>query len=238
VTIFLVSGFMDGELWPWDERLAYAIANTTRPRIELASLRRSYELLTPASRLQAIQGLQNTCKGMPWELVDKLLADLWVQTGVTPPNTPPDPDRAIGWSDARALERDGVEFAPHSVTHRIASQLTAAESEQEIAESVARLNAELVRPLPVYAWPTGRAQDFSQRDMLLAQKQGLLGAVSADPGYSDFKSAIRAPTSRYAIKRFAFAAQTDVNVQYGTGIEELKNRVRRGPHFNKNEQLD
>jgi peptidoglycan/xylan/chitin deacetylase (PgdA/CDA1 family) len=238
VTVFLVSGFMDGDLWPWDERLAYAVLNTTRSRVELATLQRRFELQTPEYKNAAVQILQNACKSLPWTQVGAVLEELWLQTGVLPPKAPLAVDRAIGWQDARALEREGVDFAPHSVTHRVASQLPAEESDYEIVHSVERLKAELVRPLPVYAWPTGRSEDFGHRDMLLAQKHGLLGAVSADPGYSDFKSAIRTPVQMFAIRRFAFSAQTDVNVQYGTGIEELKNRMRGMPSSARKRQTD
>jgi len=226
VTIFLVSGFMDGKLWPWDEKLAHAVHATTRAQLEVPSLQRRYELATREQKQLAIHQLQDACKTLPWEDADKLLHEIWGQAGIDPGDAPPPAHRPIGWSDARALEREGVDFAPHSVTHRITSRLSDEEASHEIVHSAERLRAELARPTPVYAWPTGRAQDFKERDILLARKHGLLGAVSAETGYSDFKSAIKSPWELFSIRRFAFASQADVNVQYGTSIEELKNRVR------------
>lgn len=226
VTIFLVSGFMDGNLWPWDEKLAHAVATTTRAQLEVPSLQRRYELASRQQKHLAVQQLQNACKTLPWPEADKVLREIWAQTGIDPGDSPPPAHRPIGWSDARALEREGVEFAPHSVTHRITSRLSDDEASHEIVHSLERLTAELVRPTPVYAWPTGRTQDFGARDVLLARKHGMLGAVSAESGYGDFKSAIKSPDELFSIRRFAFASQADVNVQYGTSIEELKNRMR------------
>ena len=226
VTIFLVSGFMDGVLWPWDEKLAYAVSSTSRPQLEIPSLQRRYDLATRTQKNLAIQQLQDACKTLPWQHADQLMHEICRQAGIDPSDSPPPAHRPIGWSDARALEREGVDFGPHSVTHRITSRLSHDEASHEIVHSLERLRAELVRPTPVYAWPTGRAQDFTERDVLLARKHGLLGAVSAETGYSDFKSAIKAQNELFAIRRFAFASEADVNVQYGTSIEELKNRVR------------
>ena len=226
VTIFLVSGFMDGKLWPWDEKLAHVLTATTRSALEVPSLRQRYPLATREQKHHAIHQLQNACKTLSWHEADKVLHEIWAQAGIDPGDSPPPLHRPIGWSDARALERDGVDFAPHSVTHRITSRLSDDEASHEIVHSVERLNAELVRPTAVYAWPTGRAQDFTERDVLLARKHGMLGAVSAETGYADFRSAIKSPNELFSIRRFAFASEPGVNVQYGTSIEELKNRVR------------
>src|SRR3569833_3598096 len=93
-----------------------------------------------------------------YELVDEIARQL----GVALPAAPPPEFRPLTWDEARLLERQGGEFAPHSVTHRIFSQLTLEEARAEIGTSWRRLQEEMRRPLPEFAWPTGSAADYTQ----------------------------------------------------------------------------
>jgi peptidoglycan/xylan/chitin deacetylase (PgdA/CDA1 family) len=118
-----------------------------------------------------------------------------------------------------------VDFAPHSVTHRIFSRLATEEAETEIALSWRRLQEELCKPLPVFAWPTGRAADYSARDVALAGRMGLAAYVTAEDDYAELAGSgqRQAPL---ALKRFAFPGQVIDVLQYGSAIERLKQVAR------------
>jgi peptidoglycan/xylan/chitin deacetylase (PgdA/CDA1 family) len=226
VTIFLVSDFIDRKLWPWDEQLAYCVMKSRKSSVKVAGIPLALTLDSPATRQTAIDKLQKHCKTLPWEQVETLLSALWKDLDVSPPATPPNGHQPLSWDEVRQLESAGVDFGPHSVTHRVASQLTDSESRDEIATSWNRLQSELSRPLPIYAWPTGRTRDFSNRDVKIAQELGLLGAVATNDWYGKFGQKDLSRESLFRIDRFAIASQVDINLQYGTAIEQLKHMAR------------
>jgi peptidoglycan/xylan/chitin deacetylase (PgdA/CDA1 family) len=225
-TIFLVSGFIDRQLWPWDEQLAFCMEQTKVQSLEIPGTSRGFTLASPAQRSAAIDFLQKHCKSLPWQEMQALLEQLWQRLEVQPPLHPPQGDEALNWDEVRELEAAGIDFAPHSVTHRVASQLSIAQSREEISTSWGRLQSELRRPLPVYAWPTGRSVDFGTRDTQIASEIGLLGAVSTNDAYGDFRREPQAADALFRVDRFAFASDIDINLQYGTAIERLKQKAR------------
>lgn len=226
-TIFLITGFIDRQLWPWDEQVAYYLSRTHVPTIHVDEIGR-IDLPTPTARAHAIDLLQRHCKSLPWPRAQALLDGLWRGLDVRPSAEAPAGHQALSWDEIRGLEAEGVDFGPHSVTHRVASQLTDDESRCEIETSWARLRAELERPLPVYAWPTGRRVDFGTRDCAIARSGSLLGAVSTNDEYANFRMTGRATDAQYAVDRFAFSSDPVVNLQYGSAVELVKQSIRAG----------
>lgn len=218
VTIFLITGFLDGILWPWDDQLAHALANTavSHANLELGSTPVALHLQDDAARRTTLHQLRTVCKSIsvdPYVVVAQV-AEL-LETSV--PSKPPAHYKPLTWDAARALERHGVDFGPHSVTHRIFSQLAPDEARKEIVTSWSRLQQELRNPLSVFAWPTGRGVDFSARDMRLAGELGLDAAVSTNAGY-----ALRPPANspeRYGLCRFAFPNDVPTVLRYGSWLE-------------------
>ncbi|HEY4342402.1 MAG TPA: polysaccharide deacetylase family protein [Steroidobacteraceae bacterium] len=225
-TIFLVSGFIDRQLWPWDEQLAFSVLNSKTTSLQLPEVPGPISLDSLGQRHTAIDQLQQYCKTIPWSQVQPFLDRLWSHLESRPPDNPPEGHRPLSWDEIRELEAAGIDFAPHSVTHRVASQLSSAQSREEITTSWNRLQSELRTPLPVYAWPTGRTVDFGPRETQLARELGLMGAVSTNDAYADFGRVQRTASDIFRIDRFAFAQNIDVNLQYGTAIERLKQKAR------------
>ena len=61
------------------------------------------------------------------------------------------------WDEARAAERNGMSFGPHTVTHPVLSQTTDDCLVQELGGSWQRLKDELANPVPVFCFPARRA---------------------------------------------------------------------------------
>jgi protein-tyrosine-phosphatase/peptidoglycan/xylan/chitin deacetylase (PgdA/CDA1 family) len=226
-TIFLVSGFIDGQLWPWDDKVAYAVTRCQRPRIslELAGHRRAYELDSKERRFRAIVGLQASFKSLPASELDAALNALAEATGVDIPDKPPAGYRPMSWEQARALERQGVRFAPHTVTHRIVSRLPESEVKKEIAGSIARLTSELEHPLGFLAWPTGRKQDYNQSACRQLPDHGIEAGFSTEPGVVWVKH-LKHPYWRYRLPRMTLPKNLTDVVQYASWIEPAKAMLR------------
>jgi peptidoglycan/xylan/chitin deacetylase (PgdA/CDA1 family) len=227
VTVFLISGLLDGQLWPWDHQVEYALKNSTRTSIEFAPTGATLELTAAGQRAAAIDTVQEYCKSVPWSEAGPVLERLYELTGTPPPRTPPlATHKPLEWEEVRRLEAAGVDFAPHSISHRITSQLTAEQAREEIHGSWRRLQQELARPVPIYAWPTGRSQDFSARDMDIAAEVGLKGAVAVMNDYAHFGNREAGRASLFSARRFAMSPSMLDTIQYGTGLERLKQIVR------------
>jgi peptidoglycan/xylan/chitin deacetylase (PgdA/CDA1 family) len=219
-TIFLISGFLDHRLWPWDDQLSYVIraAKDVQKKIELSGRQFALDLSTPRGRAKAVKTLREHCKATslldPYEVVARVAAAVEMQV----PLAPPEEFRAMSWEAARGLERDGVDFGPHSISHRIFSRLSDADAHAELATSWQRLQAELKNPLPVFAWPTGRRADFGARDMALARALGLQAAVSTIPDFAHVRPGSRAD-DLFALNRFALPDAVDSVLRYGSWLE-------------------
>jgi peptidoglycan/xylan/chitin deacetylase (PgdA/CDA1 family) len=228
VTVFLISGFLDGLLWPWDDQLTYIMDRAAGSDLEvvLEGERMSLPLCSPELRLSSLNRLRERCKAASNAHLYEFVDELAQRAGVTLPQRAPEAYTPMTWEDARSLEPLGVEFAPHSVTHRIFSRLTADEARKEIEESWHRLRQELANPLPVFAWPTGRAADYSERDLGLLSQVGISACASADGGYAYTGSKLPLAHGVRDLGRFAFPARIRDVLQYGSWIERGKQIVR------------
>jgi peptidoglycan/xylan/chitin deacetylase (PgdA/CDA1 family) len=228
VTIFLISGFLDGLLWPWDDRLAYVLdrAKATALEVSVAGERLSLPLGSPALRQSSINRLRDRCKATSNSHLYEFVDELARQAAVVLPAQAPEGYAPMSWDEARALEPLGVEFAPHSVTHRIFSRLTADEARTEIKESWSRLQHELANPVPLFAWPTGRASDYTERDLSLLPEAGINACASAVGGYAHIGRRLPLTHGVRDLGRFAFPARIRDVLQYGSWIERGKQIVR------------
>ena len=190
-TIFLITGFMDGALWPWDARVRELFRGADKSRIEIdvGSSRLRYDISSAGDRQRARRSFDALCKSVPEERRDQLIIALAAAVGADPDLPVPPVHRAMGWERARELEVLGVRFGAHSVSHCVFSRASAERAQIELRVSRDRINAELRHPLPVFAWPIGRAMDFGARDLRLASEAGYVASVSMEPRDVDLSDA-------------------------------------------------
>lgn len=225
VTVFLISGFLDGQLWPWDDQLAFAFRETrlARATLSIAGVEHEVELGSLAAKHAALDRIRELCKKMSnadlYAAIAAIAAVLEVQVPVEPPTA----FKAMSWERARKLEQAGVDFAPHSVTHRIFSRLSHDDARTELTTSWARLRSELRNPAPIFAWPTGRHTDFTERDIGIAREAGLLGSVATDDNYAHIGP--HDALGLYRIKRFSLPTDIGTTLRYGSWVERARQFV-------------
>jgi len=227
VTMFLISNLLDGTGWPWNDRITLAVRLCGLPNavVHLPDGDWQHTLSTPEDRVNATRSLRDRVKALSQDNVDDILSGLFRDLGVKVPVTPPDQHRPLTWEEARGLEDAGVEFGAHSVTHRIFSRLSDAEAHREIEESRLRLRDELRRPLDIFAWPIGRACDFTERDLRLAQAMNLEACFATDDDYATL-SPEAGQASFHALCRFGLPTSHTNLLQYGSWIERAKQLAR------------
>jgi peptidoglycan/xylan/chitin deacetylase (PgdA/CDA1 family) len=223
VTVFLITGFLDGQLWPWDDQLSNAFRHSEANSLtlDMASKRVTLKLQSEQDKLDALNRVRQWCKEIPgtelYAEVHKIVRALQTDVQLAPP-----PEfRPMSWDEVRSLEKAGIDFGPHSVTHRIFSRLNQEDARLEIHNSWARLKAELSRPVPILAWPTGRSADFERKDMELARAEGLQACVATNDDYAHVIKA-NASQALFKINRFSLPTKRSTVIRYGSWLERAR----------------
>jgi protein-tyrosine-phosphatase/peptidoglycan/xylan/chitin deacetylase (PgdA/CDA1 family) len=228
VTIFLISGFIDGQLWPWDDRVTYIFRTSRLPKLSLSvgDSHVEYDLSSSSQRIRGAQDFRRRVKILAEEAMLDALVRLGHRAEVDVPQTPIAPYQPMTWDMARQLERKGVSFGPHTVSHGILSRMTRERARYEITESWRRVQQELAHPIPFLAYPTGRQVDFGIREMRLLEESGLAGAVTTEPGHADLRQRDTRQRSRFELNRYMLTYEIEDVMQYASWIERAKTLLR------------
>jgi peptidoglycan/xylan/chitin deacetylase (PgdA/CDA1 family) len=230
-TTFLTTGFLDGLLWFWWDKIDYIVRTTKRRQLDVSvgdgpSLALNWS--TRAERDAAQDAFTEACKRAPDTEKLAAIARLAEVAEVDLPAKPPKQYSPMSWDDARRCEQMGMTFGPHTVSHPILANTPDVQSEFEIAESWKRVSSELSRPVPIFAYPNGQIGDFSEREAQTLARLGL-DAVVGYPGYATGED-IRSPQKRFYVPRFGMpgdAAGVAEVAQVVTGIVHVKRHLRR-----------
>jgi peptidoglycan/xylan/chitin deacetylase (PgdA/CDA1 family) len=226
VTIFLTTGMLDGKLWPWFDQVGYFLANARNTVISLKTSQglQTLRLRKPEERLRVIHFIRDIMKEMADASIAEMLDHLTTATQVEIPDEVPEEHRPLTWNMARQLEKKGVRFGPHTVSHRILSRLDAADMKFEITASWQRLREELVSPCPVFCYPNGKYADFGDREIETVKETGFIGALSSLPKQVNRGAA---GDHLFRLPRLALPKSFDDFVQYCGWIQHAKEMLRQ-----------
>jgi peptidoglycan/xylan/chitin deacetylase (PgdA/CDA1 family) len=228
-TTFVTTGFLDGQLWCWWDRIEYVFRHARRSELEVslggASLR--YRWDGAAERTGALLDFIERCKEVSDGDKEAGIRLLAARAEVDLPRRAPEQYAPMSWDQLRKCEDRGMSFGPHTVTHPVLRRVGSAEATHEIAESWARLRAEARQPVPVFCYPNGRWQDFGPREIATLRCLGFTGALVGEPGYADGRSFRADADGPFRVRRFHFPEATLDVAQLVTGLERLKQILRR-----------
>jgi peptidoglycan/xylan/chitin deacetylase (PgdA/CDA1 family) len=229
-TTFLTSGFLDGKLWMWWDRVEYIFRRTDRSQlsVEFAEDRWSAKWRNPEERDRANQEFVQRCKEL--RDVDKAptIERLAEAAEVEVPSRPPEAYAPMTWDNVREWERRGLRYGPHTVTHCILSRTDDDQSREEIETSWQRLCAEAQEPVPIFCYPNGEPRDFGAREISTLSELGLLAAVVGTPGYAASSAFQRGGEAAFTVRRFAYQDSLPHVIQCASGVERFKELVRGG----------
>lgn len=228
VTVFATTGFLDGKLWMWWNKIEYIFINTKLTKVELSLGNETvcYDLIDVGSVNFAQDDFIERCKILEDEKKLLAIVSLAESAEVELPERAPGVFAPMTWDDARNCEKNDMTFGPHTVTHPVLSRTTSERSEWEITESWSRLCAEVEKPVPIFCYPNGQMGDFGQREILVFRKLGFSGAVVGVPGFAEPKSGKDIDWS-FKVPRFSYPASYSDLIQYVSGVERCKHFVRR-----------
>lgn len=128
----------------------------------------------------------------------KIPATIFITTGFIDGQAPA-PAKMLSWNKIKEMERFGIEYGAHTVTHPNLNRLSLKKATWEISESKNRLEEKLQSPVKLFAYPYGHSHSFSKSIQTSVQKAGYIGACTTLPGWND------SDTNPYELRRISFA---------------------------------
>jgi peptidoglycan/xylan/chitin deacetylase (PgdA/CDA1 family) len=229
VTTFVTTGFLDQQLWFWWDRIEWIFAQSMRGRgrVVLGGVPLEYRWGDADERARAQADFTARCKEVPDLEKGAAIMVLAHDTEVELPALPPPPYRPMSWDQLRECETRGMTFGPHTVTHPVLSRTSDEQSNRELEESWSRLKEEATQPVPVFCYPNGQMVDFGTRETATLRRIGLHGAVTGVEGYADVRAFDQSIESPFRTPRFSYAESLPHMIQYVSGLEWIKQRIRR-----------
>jgi peptidoglycan/xylan/chitin deacetylase (PgdA/CDA1 family) len=191
-TVYLMTGFLDRELWPWWDVVEYLIEHASASSLSLQtqSVTLRLKLSSAEDKRMAAEALMGTMKTVPNGVRRQILQDLPNLLGCSLPSTVPDRLAPMNWDEVRELSKHGVCFGAHTRTHPIMSRV---ESEDELRDEVEhsrdRIAAELGLVPRHFCYPNGRPEDIGDVARRVVAQSGFETAVTVNAGlnvsYSD-----------------------------------------------------
>jgi peptidoglycan/xylan/chitin deacetylase (PgdA/CDA1 family) len=222
VTVFLVSGFLDGHVWLWWDQVEFACLTSTRRHADVGPAARRVTLESADQRRRTARELAESLKPLPDARRRQAVSDIASALDVTLPARAPAAWAPMTWDDARGATARGASFGAHTVTHPVLSRTDDAASASEITESWARVKTEVKDAVPVFCYPNGTAADFGAREIVTLESRGFETAVSTIPGYAG----VPLNDWRWRLPRFSWPANDAAFFQLVTGVERLKMKLR------------
>ncbi len=228
VTIFVTTGFLDGDIWFWWDQIEF-LFSTVESReltVPLSGTQLTYSCASDTELRRAAADFTSRCKHVA--AADRLagVAALAAAAAVDLPSRPPLKYAPMTWDQLRDCEKRGITFGPHSVTHPILARTSDEQSRRDLVESWNRLCGEASNPVPVFCYPNGEWEDFGEREIRTLDKMGLLGAVTAERGYAVTTGLQQTPLDAFKIRRFGYPDSLPDVIQTVCGLERLKEILR------------
>ncbi len=225
-TCFLITDYIDGKLWEWEHQLmwlAQQLATQKQPSIAIEHGEQTvtFDLTIPKPYKLMVAWVRRTAPENAYALVGRIAT----AAGVSLPEQPPAQYRPASWNSIRAMEKRGMNFAAHTVTHRIVSGLNDVELEREVVDSIARVNAECERAAPIFCYPSGKAGEYDDRIVELLRREGVLASFIAEPGYLIGRRLREQPDYRYTIPRMTIPENLTELRRYVSSVQFLRESI-------------
>jgi peptidoglycan/xylan/chitin deacetylase (PgdA/CDA1 family) len=173
-TMFLVPGFLSGEVSHWCERVGWAFACARARSIEFEGQR--FDLASTATRVEAMTVVEGHLLRQARHLRDIMIDQLVDQ--LDPVGRLDSHALFLDWEGARELARTGLAIGSHSMYHTVLSTEDAEAQRVDLAESRRQLERELAMPIEVIAYPFGKREHYNTATLAAANAAGYTFAVT------------------------------------------------------------
>jgi len=222
-TLFVIADMVNGDDWPWDAKLAYAIWNTPNPRlvINIEGHEQTFMLGSPEQRIATRRTLTSFAKRLSSaklvEFLQLALPALDVDLSTAPARY-----RPATWQSLYEAEQKGLRIGSHGCSHRVFSALDDTQIQFELIHAKALLTQHLQSPSRVFCYPSGKAADFfaEQHGRLLSAQDyiGSLNSIAGNPSFNNIQ------TQPFNIYRHSFPNNLHTFIRYSSWLEYLRSK--------------
>jgi len=168
----------------WWDRLYGAVMNYPGGRLSTPLV--TFRLGTQAERQEALVRLRAYVKSLPFAEAMQFVQSLAENVPSSSLHQKPD---TLDWDELRSLAAQGTTVAAHTHTHPLLTRIPFEEACAEIRTSLETIRREIGQALPLFAYPDGQAQFFSESLMTYLSGQGVRFAVTTIEGSDRLRQA-------------------------------------------------
>jgi len=225
-TVFVVSRFLDGDLWLWFDAVHYLLTNatTTSRWVRFAGQSLRLDLRSGGARERTWSAVGERLLAMNTADRTAAIARLGAALGVSLPARPTDAYAAMTWDDATRMDRGLIEFGSHTCTHAVLSRCNPEELVYELHESRRMISARLGRAVDTFAYPHGEPSDYDQRTIAAAKAAGYACAAVSYGGAPGRQHDL------FQLKRLSAATDLEQFRSTVNGLEGLADKYRAWRH--------
>jgi peptidoglycan/xylan/chitin deacetylase (PgdA/CDA1 family) len=228
VTVFLVTGVLDGHDWYWWDRIIFTLEETRHRSANISLFGRTLQFgwENPVERTTAGQAIMDALKLVNNAERLRVLGLLSSALEVVIPQRPPKRFAPMSWEQVRSCAAMGAAFGAHTVTHPILSRIGNEEARQEIETSWRRLTSETTAVTDVFCYPNGGPLDFTPATIRILRELRFSSAVTTSRAYVTPAAYNATADAPYCVPRFAYPDDPIDVQQILSGIERIKTFFR------------
>lgn len=221
-TLFVIADMVNGDEWPWDAKLAYAIWNTPHSSLtlDIEGHEQTFTLTGSEQRIDARRKLTAFAKRLSSVKLAEFLQHVLPKLDIDL-SSPPIRYRPATWQSLNDAEQKGLKIGSHGCSHRVFSALSDAQIQSELDRANMLLNQHLRSPSRVFCYPSGKAADFSDGHSRLLITQGYIGSLNSIAGNPSFNNI---QTHPFNIHRHSFPNTLHTFIRYSSWLEYLRSK--------------
>jgi peptidoglycan/xylan/chitin deacetylase (PgdA/CDA1 family) len=216
-TVYLIADAMETGQVAWYDRifLTFQVLPSGRLELELDCLR-SFDLCSVQSRFRAALEVITYLRTLPNAQRKRRCADFERLAELPQEELA---DRILNWDQVQTMQRSGISFGSHTVSHPVISQLIQAEMETELAESKHFLEEKLGSAVEDFAFPFGHVADCGTQAAATLARLGYRSAVTTvlgvnSPGADLFALRRMQIDEEHSLPMFAFSLSQSFLLSY------------------------
>jgi len=178
-TFYVTSGFIDGVLWLWPDKVRYILESTGNRHLDLTSISsvgRGFDI--ERLGVEAVwQELVDLMTPLEPREKQKVLTYLEGVANVHVSEKPADEYAAVSWDDIRTMDPSLITIGGHTRSHPILSTCDECELNWEIEGCKLDIEEQLQRPVEHFCYPNGQLCDYDGRVISTLYKVGFRSAT-------------------------------------------------------------
>lgn len=178
-TFFVTTGFVNGDLWLWPDRLKFALSETLRSCCNVNMGRNvvSINLKDRASIEKTWKIFSDYCISIADNDRLTFINQVEEALAVIPPAVPTPDFSPVSWSQLIDMQASGIEIGGHTITHPILSKTEIDALDREVRVCRHILQQKLSLEINSFCYPNGMSGDINDAVVAAVELAGFRGAV-------------------------------------------------------------